>query len=1145
MRHLDLSLEFDADPRSSVRRYGPKVFETSPSPDTGQYELPQLVLVSGDGAAWSSVHDLRIIEVRDAGPELKHWLMTRWVYPGMAGERVQGRRNLEPPVSVPTELLPPAPPDGGGRLSCDVIWGVAFTSGAAQDAGVQRVPFTVTLEFVLVPHGAAEEPEEELYGLRRRTLTDRDRVFPGFAAVDFGTTASTVTLFDPRQDNQLPIDPEQERQLRVLLADLLEDSPPATSASAGVAWKSHLDGLIGLTGRSAGDERIDSVAALASRLRDGRPLPAGLLDRVCLELDKSLSSESEALSHWLALRLHEVYDRALDVPPLARVRLRQVTFREELPGHRTFIESGLKVEESEPPSFTIGASIGKEHTVCPDLKRYLGETRQIDVPGLPAHHSLTTDYLYTHVYHELLGHAQRFAARDRDPEARPVNRIAVTYPTTTAPSARAALAKLLLESLDATEVCADYDEGVAAGLFFVLRDLGMDLGNGVEALRARSHEVEGAERPTWEQSGLVIDIGGGTTDIALLRLTLTERDPDPVPGETIAASARGVHYDLSPEVVGSTGHTQLGGDFLSLRVFYWIKARVVDELLRGEGHSMERDALAALLPESLRTESGALLALTEAVLGYGLEDDVAPADVRQILNNLLPSQWPEGESDPASHSVFNILWGLAEEAKKTLGGADEASAGHFTVPADKLKELRHHAFDLPGRKAPYGEELFPAEGVRLEREQFRRLTRPVIHRVASIAADLVTDNLDRLPGGRLDRVMLSGRSTLMPLVRDGIVEWFTGNAPGAAPLPWNAAALSQETRYAKQAASIGAAWAYALKNTEWEAATGPSAKGDGSGIMTAEQRGLTAISLDTRNLFLGMPCTMYLLGGNTFVEGVFKTGQQFEELDETGRLGRYSNAFSLPRKIFLQRVTGSSSSVNWGSLDLVEHAGREHFRPSESLWWGAGGRRSEQRVQARIEVDHQLNPAVHIFLGPEHYLVQGEALDLAPVLMGQSASDEDGKGIRALPWAVHVETGKEEEADSEVFAAGPLGGAEPLQLHESADAQTPGLAGAVAQLPPPLREGALQVYRFVAVGRDGTRRDLGELNAPGEWGAKAAYHASLTSTGRLRVHRGRVPFLPAKDLREVQERPGAVRRLAMARSESPVNEMWNPYSGRH
>ncbi|MGW4028892.1 hypothetical protein ACWEFL_06130 [Streptomyces sp. NPDC004838] len=1130
----DLTMEFDAGGHSGVHRLGPRAFRTSPDPATGRYELPRLTLVSGDGAAWNSIHGLRIIEIRDAPPELTQWLENGWTYPGVERERILGRRVLDTPLSVPPEVLPPAPgtPVSGEEiLACEIVWSVSYTTGAAPQTEPVRVPHTMTLEFV-VPRPAADAghagPPDELYFLRRRVIADRNQVFPGFAAIDFGTTASAITLFDPRQDDQLPIDPGQERRLRELLADLLDGHPEGPPAAAADSWRAHLAELTALLTDRAVDERLTTPAALATRLRDGRPLPAGMLDLVCLELDKGLSSESEALSRWLALRLHDVYDDALNVPSLARQRLRQVEFGQST----TFIDSGLRMrlDNDGTPRFSLGARVTEEAGVCPDLKRFLGQTRQVGIPGLPPDHSLTTDYLYTHVYDDLLNRAEGFAAADRDREPRPLARIVVTHPTTTAPSAREALRALLVDALDATDVCVDYDEGVAAGLFFLLRDLGTDLGNGVEALRARSHPLDGGPRPSWGQSGLVVDIGGGTTDIALIRLTTEVRDPEPG-DDAVPAAARGIHYSLAPEVIGSTGHSQLGGDFLTLLVYYWIKARIVDELLTGGEHAEEREALTSVLPDSLREPGGAPLPLTEAVLGYGLRDDVAPADVRQVLGDLLPSQWPEGDQDTGRRNPFVHLFTLAEKIKTTLG-ATGADATPPVVPQRFLHELHEHVFENQGRKAPYGKALFPAEGVPLDPAQFHRLMRPAVHRIAAIAADLVRDNLARLPGGRLDRVMLSGRSTMMPLVQEGIVEWFTGAVHDSVRLPWNAAALSRETRYAKEAASIGAAWAYSRKTINFRAV---EEYGDGGGteaIKSAAQRGLTEATVSTGNLFLGMPCNMNLMSANG-QEPVFRTGEPFEELDITGRLGRHSAPFQPNETVFLQRATDRSNSVNWGNVDLVDHARREKFTPGAAMW---------DRIRARVEVDHQLNPVLLVFLGREHHLTEGEYFDLVPRL-GEDPREE--WPARNLPWAVHAETAG--GGSTEIFPAGPLGGDEPAQLHETPDPHTPPVAGAMALLPPPLDEDpdGYRFFRFHAVEPDGTRHLLGEAKAPGDPGPTAVHRASLTATGRLRVHRGRVPFLPAKDLRDVHERPGAVRRLPMNRSEPSLNEMWNPYSGRH
>jgi hypothetical protein len=66
----------------------------------------------------------------------------------------------------------------------------------------------------------------------------------------------------------------------------------------------------------------------------------------------------------------------------------------------------------------------------------------------------------------------------------------VTYPTTTPASLRAHLKDLVKHTLQLDTVVADFDEGVAAGLFFLLRDFGSNRREfGAEGLRARSRRV--------------------------------------------------------------------------------------------------------------------------------------------------------------------------------------------------------------------------------------------------------------------------------------------------------------------------------------------------------------------------------------------------------------------------------------------------------------------------------------------------------------------------------------------------------------------------------------------------------------------------------------------------------------------------------
>ncbi|PLZ41352.1 hypothetical protein CBP27_05540, partial [Fischerella thermalis WC542] len=75
---------------------------------------------------------------------------------------------------------------------------------------------------------------------------------------------------------------------------------------------------------------------------------------------------------------------------------------------------------------------------------------------------------------------------------------------------------------------------------------------------------------------MVLDIGGGTTDLALIRLSLEEINPFE-PGEDRGDGGR--YYKLTPKLLGSSGHLQLGGELITLRLFLLLKAAIADCLL--------------------------------------------------------------------------------------------------------------------------------------------------------------------------------------------------------------------------------------------------------------------------------------------------------------------------------------------------------------------------------------------------------------------------------------------------------------------------------------------------------------------------------------------------------------------------------------
>ena len=317
-------------------------------------------------------------------------------------------------------------------------------------------------------------------------------------------------------------------------------------------------------------------------LVDGRDL---LLDAVCAAVENALVRSDGVLRDWLSPRLLRVYDAAFNVPPLTEMFLRQVVF-DRMTGSRE-ISSTVTLQDDNPITIVLGpgdVTSDPEKTIRA-LKTKLQKRQRL--PGRTGRdgREASTDDLIAHVFLALTRHAERFAHDKKSDEPEIVRSLVVTYPTTTPASTRQHLRNLVRHTLRLDTVVTDFDEGVAAGLFFLLRDFGSNRREfGTEALRARSRRVAD-DPPAWQQNMLVLDMGAGTTDIVLISLTLTDVTR---PFDSYPALVQGRYYVIKPEVRNSTGHPQLGGDYLTLRVFYWLKATIADTLLYGPGRDKER-----------------------------------------------------------------------------------------------------------------------------------------------------------------------------------------------------------------------------------------------------------------------------------------------------------------------------------------------------------------------------------------------------------------------------------------------------------------------------------------------------------------------------------------------------------------------------
>jgi hypothetical protein len=1119
---LDLIFE---TPQETTHRIGAWVYRLYERDD--HYALPDVVLQTEPGArSQLDVHEITIVDVsvnvRNSG-QLDGFLKASWRANLAPTRWMAARLQAVSGATLRASRLAAAFQAAAGRpVEVRVTWQYSFT-------GRNRIPesnhVTVILEFMAPGQPVPPPPPVPIVDLEAAVLRDIEgtKDYSGFAAVDFGTSSSTVTLYDSRHHFDMVIDPGQATRLRLGLASLLNEDPPGDSS-----WSQRMSELTAEVAGFDPELRELDFAALLTRLRapsvlvDSRDL---LLDATCAAVERLLQDSSETLREWLAPRLLQVYDAAFNVPPLEEMFLRQVFFDTS---RSREIPSMVTMQDGDPISIKLGPGDPTQDPAktVRALKTKLQQPRRLEGRVARGGREATTDDLIALVYLALTEHAERFAhdRRDGDPEV--IRSLVVTFPTTTPAATRGRLRNLVKRPLQLDTVVTDFDEGVAAGLFFLLRDFGSNRREfGVEGLRARSRKVA-SDPPTWTQNMLVLDMGAGTTDIVLIGLTLTDMS-EPIPG--CPENVQGRYYVIRPEVRNSTGHPQLGGDYLTLRVFYWLKAKIVDALLYGPGFD---DRRADLRKRLLLTDAapGTQPSLAETVVQADGKEP-APDEVRDNLRTVLPTDW-KGRAD-VNPEAFEHLWRLAEQIKVTLGAE---GAKPFEVTRVNLEE-----FLAIGTKTRELVELLPAGGIKLESKDLLKLARPVLAQAVQLASWLVRNTLDESEA--LDRVMLAGRSSMMPLMRQVVVEELAAeDEDSQASLNWNPAAVTVEAEYAKQAASIGACWAQSVRDRAvgWVDA------------IPDLIRGRTQIMIDVDNLTHTLPCAFRLqrLGADDLE--LLTAGIRLTEIDSEGTIGVRSKWVGLMSNFQINRPLNQNTSIQWGVFHYQRLAAREQFTPSD-IWTVSSDAVVAGKVRAQLEVNQTLVPYLHLCQGMPHYLFRATPTVELRQVFGQKYWHEGERRLTEIPAAVWVNGLADREhpdgVEQELFKVWLPGPEDDLTKYfpeffrDSDDPNLPPRPGRISDpLPPPRANGE---YRFFLRWPDGRVDPLTVARPPGPRGPTSRFTATLDTRGSLRIHRGNPPYWSVDTLEAVQERPGAVFKVEMDPGVPNLKDSWDPFNGSH
>jgi hypothetical protein len=930
----------------------------------------------------------------------------------------------------------------------------------------------------------------------------------GLVAIDFGTSSSTVTLWDASGGVAAPMPPLQLETLRLRLADFLETAPPASVHDGVPPWTA--DVLVAAAeAMNTADPTMETVLRTLRMAADMHP---NLAHRILLELDLRRRNYGTAVADWLSERLHDCYDEAFGVVALEPHHLHPVELGDVVPHE---IPSRLEISRLDPLAVRLGrARLGDDDTpVVQSLKNHMIQPRPVEYED--ARFRVGTDALLGAAFGFLLDRADAFVeANSTRLDRRPLDTVVLTYPTMSPPPVRRRLHDIAQDRLGIGMVDVHYDEAVAASLFFLMRELSGDYAIGVEALRSRMRPVPGPGR-CWRENVLVIDIGGGTTDIALLRYELVDRTPvddldDPFSGR---------RYQILPRVLGSSGKARRGGDFLTLQVFHWIKAVLADRLLSPTpsptpGWENWQAEMIDRLPAKFRdVKNGGYLtgSLVEETLTQlrtetaNLTDPTEEGtEVRPAVDGIVHTRWLSGH--PQARYVFWSLWEMAETAKKDLGRCTEAVL--------HLDDHLTHELVKPGLPAGVDAPADVTAGLELGVEEFRSIVRPMLQEVTTLARSMAMDRLQALEDegapARLDRIILTGKASQLPLVQEVVAERFGHLAAADGERGWRTDEVMVESRYPKQAASIGAAWAASryMIGTDDDHAPPP---------------GETSVTVTVNNLFHSLPCAFARLGNTNQSHVLLRAGTPFTDAGEGGLRAR-ARAGSLPLNFYLQRIVDGGGYERWGSLRLVEverrynqeHRVKDGPALSKQVW--------PREIQTMVEVDPDLNAWLLMWRGDVPLCRIRSDDVVADVVLEPFALYDDPK---AFARAVRI-------GDRPVFAGAQLHGyrsqgKEVVPIMVGAPVGPPSGGGWSVAF-----DGAVPGAVLVLPGEPVDGEDDTERFTP-----------FLEAGGRLRLYRGQLPFVENPDASVVEEEKGVVLRWRLNVGASPERNIDDPFCGVH
>ncbi|NJN11602.1 MAG: molecular chaperone [Richelia sp. RM1_1_1] len=984
---------------------------------------------------------------------------------------------------------------------------------------------------------------------------DNEKRFPGWLAVDFGTCNSTVTLFDPNEvpiSNILPI--EQEARLRQRLGEWLSSAPAVALPDVNILeWEKFIVDI-------SKSLEVES-SELGEVIKSGKEkfLEAIRQIELCL-------GSSEKFRRAASKKLHEIYHEVFRVPTLESQNLIPVVLDSDR--RATEIKSELGIVDLTPLEVIMGEEASEKRNKAIALetnssfteiisrfyhspKRYFGQEREFTVTLNGEEKNITVNELIQAAW----GHLKDLTEEDRKSERRNFSEgefrtAVVTYPTVAPPIVRKQV-KELVEQLGIDDVQIAYDEAVSVAIFFLWREFGGNLNIGIESFKTRCRR----NGNKWLQNVLVVDIGGGTTDIALIELTLEDQTPDYKKNEDRGLGGR--YYKLTPKLLGSSGHLQLGGELITLRTFLLLKAAIGDRLLTefttgniaSEQLEVIIDTLDKRFLEEGKYKSGSLLECLDKKNpeSKSASNSASNKDALDTAEKVVPTRWAKASQRLQS---FYLLWEYAEKAKLQLGKkpADDAPLT-FTLDEQQISQLL----------APSGIKLQiqdPSKlSVTLDSKQFEQAATAAVKEAIGITTGLVKSRLDTrknsendYPKEKVDWLILSGKTCNLHIVEREIYQEFSKSEY----FVWNPERITFVLEYTKLATSAGACYAEKLQRFRF----------DPEESRKFLCKGANQLEIDVKNLFYYLPCN-FKRSTQKDPDPIFDAGQelyQLSPLDSVAKTRTEWLGVQLSNIIYRQDYEEGGELRLWGSYDGNKLRQKLQMTEAEFL----------KLIKIQFEIDQNLQLNLLLVRGKAQRLISKQSgINVGAVISKISGTAEtpalfiEGK----LKWTIAVERPQKELNNGDI-AVNVLesatvdstnsyhkvfetdnGNNNDLEVfrYQDGDVQQQGSGLISKPLPafPQNRRHTFYLYHEDTETNNNKWIRIGELEKPPiTTDFPCQYRVTLDEQGVLRMHAGEVLYWTSES-EECLKQEGCVFRAPLQLQESKVDRERDPFCGFH